>query len=227
MSIFDVLCGLSSLAISAPGKPDWHAFGTGEALLESIRVALETKLPRGLHTITLSPINATGLLHFRWRGAAFQETIWTAQSFWSRIAILHLDLLNPLPYYQNSNKKDFIKTLHDYLGSFNRSLKGLRFSWIGEAGPNPLLLDLRYGGHNFSAPMIVWCALSDVFLRNVMAHDGDLVALRQTRVPHLLHYELEDEEVVEHGVLVWNNEGVEETIPRGDSLLEGFGSHSL
>lgn len=225
MSIFEILRGLATLTISAPGEPDWHAFGIGEALLESIRVALETKLPRGLHNITLSPVNATGLLHFRWRGAAFQETIWTARSFWTRLTHLNIDLHNPLPYYERSNKKDFVKTLHDYLGSFSRSLKVLHFSWLGEAGPNPLLLDLRYGGHNFSSPKIKWAVLEDVVLRNVLAHDGDLVALRRTRIPRLQHFELEDEKMTENEVMVWEED--EEEVPRGCSPLLLFGPLSI
>ncbi|GME36176.1 hypothetical protein GTA08_BOTSDO10650 [Neofusicoccum parvum] len=226
MYIFALLGGLVTLTISAPGEPDWHTFGSGEAQLESIRVAVETMQPLGLRTITLSPINAMGLVHFRWRGAAFQETTWMAGAFWGVLTNLTLDLLNPLPHYHKSNRKDFIKTLHDFLGSFSQSLQVFRFSWVGPAGPNPLLLDLRYGGHNFSPPGIKWRVLEDVVLKNVLAHDGDLVSLRRTRCNNLRHFKLEEEEVLveKAEMVVWEDESDDEVwedkepmIPRENS----------
>ncbi|KAB2569858.1 hypothetical protein BFW01_g5332 [Lasiodiplodia theobromae] len=207
MQVFAALGSILTLSISAPGQPDWHKFGSGESILESIRVALENNLPAGLHDVTLSPINATGLLHFRWRGAAFKETTWLAEAFWRSLTTLTLDLYNPLPDYNRCNQKDFIKTLHDYLDSFSRSLKVIRFSWIGPAGPNPLLLDIRYGGHNFSSPAIVWTALVEAHLKNVFAHDGDLVALRKDRCPRLENFKLTDEETVNnHETVVWEED---------------------
>lgn len=222
MSVFEFLVGLLTLTISAPGEPDWHTFGSGEAQLESIRVALETKLPFGIQNITLSPTNAMGLVHFRWRGAAFKSTSWMSEAFWSRLTHLNLDLLNPLPHYHKSNRKDFIKTLHDFIGSFNRSLRVLRFSWIGVAGPNPLLLDIRYGGGNFSAPAIVWTALEEVYLKNLLAHDGDLVALRRSRCRSLRRFELEEEQIVEGTeMVVWEGESeVEDDNEVGEELVE-------
>ncbi|OJD36974.1 uncharacterized protein BKCO1_8000197 [Diplodia corticola] len=197
MQLFTILGSICTLKISAPGQPDWHRFGSGEALLESIRVALEVTLPAGLRDITLSPINATGLLHFRWRGAAFKETTWMAEAFWSRLRTLHIDLHNPLPYYSKSNQKDFTKALHDYLGSFSHSLEILRFSWIGTVGPNPLLLDLRYGGHNFSSPAIKWSTLTTLHLQNILAHSEDPDVLMSARCPNLHTLKLEDIQMLE------------------------------
>ncbi|KKY28349.1 hypothetical protein UCDDS831_g00319 [Diplodia seriata] len=225
MQLFHILGSLETLSISAPGQPDWHKFGTGEAILESIRAALEAVLPAGLRDITLSPINATGLLHFRWRGAAFKQSTWMAEAFWGHITNLSIGLLNPLPHYSQSNQKDFIKALHDHLGSFSRSLKEFRFSWIGPTGPNPLLLDLRYGGHNFSSPAIKWSTLTMVHLKNVFAHCEDVGVLWSTRCPNLELLKLEEIQMMENvETVVWEeddegDDGLEHAVSEQDTPL--------
>ncbi|KAK7533151.1 uncharacterized protein J3D65DRAFT_634531 [Phyllosticta citribraziliensis] len=190
MQIFAMLSfTLTSLAISAPGMNtwDWLAYGAIERQIGAIRVAMESSLPRGLTVLSLDPINAGALLYLRWRGASILSSSAQAELFWSNLVHLKVKLFNPLGHLTPTNSVDFLKTLHDFLGSFRRSLRALSFEWLGPQGPSPLFLDMStdfeglYAAHPFQ-----WSALTFAHLENVDGtREADFDVLRLCRAMRL------------------------------------------
>lgn len=169
-TIFRVLKSINTISISSPGDSGWPGFKQIEATLVSIRMAIEQSLLTSFHTLRLEPIHAFGILHCRWAGGtAFGEASWMAGAIWTRVNTIEVQVLNPFSYISSSQRRIFIKVLHSWLRSFRERLRVLKFHWVGQKGPNPLLLDKAYRKKDFSAPPIEWDVLEEVWLGNVEA----------------------------------------------------------
>ncbi|KAK7633898.1 hypothetical protein IWX49DRAFT_596310 [Phyllosticta citricarpa] len=196
MQVFVLLAfSLTDLAISAPGLNDWDwlARGAIEKQIGSIRAAMEARLLRGLAVLSLDPINAGAMLYLRWRGASIDSATAQAEAFWSSLVFLKIKMFNPLGHLTATNSVDFIKTLHDFLGSFRRSLRALDFEWLGLQGPNPLFLDMWADSEGlFAAFPFQWSALTYARLRNVEDADreADFEVLRLNRAKRLRDLDL-------------------------------------
>ncbi|KAK8153598.1 hypothetical protein IWX90DRAFT_514282 [Phyllosticta citrichinensis] len=186
---------ITGLAISAPGINtwDWLAYGAIERQIGSIRVAMESSLPRGLTVLSLDPINAGALLYLRWRGASILSSSAHAELFWSNLVHLKVKLFNPLGHLTPTNSVDFLKTLHDFLGSFRRSLRALSFEWLGPQGPSPLFLDMSTDFEGlFAARPFQWSALTFAHLENVDGtREADFDVLRLCRAMRLRNLDVD------------------------------------
>lgn len=153
------------------GEPTWPGRTNIEVELVHLRVALESAQLPHLRYVSLSPVHAMGIIHLRWSGfAAFGDVSISPTNIWSNLNMLDIQLKNPfLAERKLSERKQmmFRKVLYDYLRSFSATLKRLRFVWLDGDGPSPMTLDLEPGleGHR---PPIVWTALEEVYLGNIM-----------------------------------------------------------
>ncbi|KAK8183362.1 hypothetical protein IWZ00DRAFT_547162 [Phyllosticta capitalensis] len=180
---------IHTVVISAPGINAWEylAFDSFEKQVKSIRFAMEKKFTRGLHALHLDPVNAGALLNLRWRGATIGSASSDAEPFWSNLMWLKIKLFNPLPHLRHTNRVDFLKLLHDFLGSFRRSLRGLDFEWLGPEGPSPLMLDLVTDPEGlYRAEPFQWNGLMYARLTNTDAVEvTELEVVQETRARHL------------------------------------------
>ncbi|TKA70450.1 hypothetical protein B0A49_06382 [Cryomyces minteri] len=181
-TLFTQTHNLQTLTISSPGDPTWPGLDPLSRTLVSIRTALESSLLLSLHTLRLRPIHASGLLHLRWAGlTAYAHAPSTASAVWQRLDTLEIQLLNPFVNARLSKPQRlaFRKVLHDYLGSFRRRLRVLRFHWVGGRGPNPLLLEAEGRRSAFSAPPVEWKELVEAWLGNVNVGLGVAAAIKK------------------------------------------------
>ncbi|KXS96099.1 hypothetical protein AC578_7777 [Pseudocercospora eumusae] len=190
-SIFRSLRSLVQLKISVNGDPAWPGRTNVEQLLNMLRIALERGQPPNLRTITLDPIHAAGLIHLRWNGfAAFVERPFRPQhdcagmsrprhnaEIWTKLMTLDLRLRNPVATKSLtiSQTTMTLKLLEDYLRSFSRNLRCLRFIWLDAAGPSPLALD-EQDALQERRP-ITWPRLAELCLGNTTEVDHTLQLL--------------------------------------------------
>ncbi|KAI9688813.1 MAG: hypothetical protein M1822_001170 [Bathelium mastoideum] len=184
--LFRSLPNLHTLTITiCKGDTGWHALTFVERILVDVRTALEKSCGdpshhtiSRLHTLRLAPTTPMSIVPMRWAGLAAMSNSgcseWWTSFLWTSLTVLELQMLHPHPYFTKSQTRMFRKILHDYLSSFKDTLKSLRFAWLGQVGPNPLLLDLEAqldpdkpgarSHKNFSQPAIVWEELREVWL---------------------------------------------------------------
>ncbi|OQO11610.1 hypothetical protein B0A48_03337 [Cryoendolithus antarcticus] len=160
-----------AIELRCHGDPGWPGRTEVETMLITLRLALERGRFRRLTSVRLSPIHATGIVHLRWSGfSAFSSASTIRGSLWRDLQTLDVQLHNPLSNkhtLSNSQVIMFKKVLHEYLASFARTLKCLRFVWLGEEGPSPLTLDLDIDLQGIRKA-IVWYALVETWLGNVI-----------------------------------------------------------
>ncbi|GAB7323274.1 hypothetical protein MBLNU13_g05752t1 [Cladosporium sp. NU13] len=110
------------------------------------------------------------IVHLRWSGfGAFGALAVKPFNVWSNLHTLDVQLENPFLAKQRLSKSQqvmFKKILYDYLLSFAKSLKCLRFVWLDEDGPSPMTLELEPGLEG-CRQAIVWTALEEVYLGNI------------------------------------------------------------
>ncbi|KXT13897.1 hypothetical protein AC579_2629 [Pseudocercospora musae] len=190
-SLFRSLRSLVQLRISINGDPAWPGRTNVEQLLNMLRIALERGQPPNLRTIALDPIHAAGLIHLRWNGfAAFVERPFRPQhdcagmsqprhnaEIWTKLMTLELRLRNPVATKSLTINQTnmMLKLLEDYLRSFSRNLRCLRFIWLDAAGPSPLALDEQEVLQERRP--ITWPRLTELFLGNTMEVDHTLELL--------------------------------------------------
>jgi hypothetical protein len=166
-AIFKLLPNLETIHIACNGDPAWPGCTDIESALIILRIALERVSPEHLHTVCLSPIHAMGIMHLRWAGAgAYGEACASKNPLWSRFKVLKLGILSPYTEDRLSpcQKRLFEKIFVDYLQSFSRTLVHLDLSWLGAAGPNPLVAE---DGHQAINLTKSWTRLTELRLNNV------------------------------------------------------------
>ncbi|KAF7190595.1 hypothetical protein HII31_07754 [Pseudocercospora fuligena] len=190
-SIFRSLRSLVQLTISVNGDPAWPGRTNVEQLVNMLRIALERGQPPNLRTITLDPIHAAGLIHLRWNGfAAFIERPFRPPhdsagiprprhnaEVWTKLMTLDLRIRNPVATKSLTTVQTTmtLKLLEDYLRSFSRNLRCLRFIWLDAAGPSPLALDEQEALQERRP--ITWPRLTELCLGNTMEVDHTLMLL--------------------------------------------------
>lgn len=179
--IFRAMKNLVQLTISTNCDPGWPGCTKSERLLNMLRIALERGQPPKLRTVCLYPVHAAGIVHLRWIGfAAFVERPFRAQhdnaglprprhnaEIWTNLTTLDLRIRNPAATKTlvASQIRMSLKVLEDYLRSFSRHLRCLRFVWLDAAGPHPLALDEQEGLEDRRS--ITWPRLAELWLGNV------------------------------------------------------------
>jgi hypothetical protein len=165
--IFKLLLQLETVHIACNGDPAWPGCTDIESALIILRITLERVNPEHLHTACLSPIHAMGIMHLRWAGAgAYGEACASRNPVWSRLKVLKLEILSPYTEGRLSTcqKRLFEKIFVDYLQSFSRTLIQLDLSWLGDAGPNPFIVE---DGHQAMKLTKSWSRLGELRLNNV------------------------------------------------------------
>lgn len=135
------LTSVRSMTIASNGDPGWSGFTSIEALLIILRISIERSRLRSLRHLRLSPVHAMGILHFRWAGgAAYGEAPASFNIIWQKLESLELQVLSP---HGLSRPQQYVfeKCLKDYLGSFKRTLKVLKFAWVDGDGFDPFAED--------------------------------------------------------------------------------------
>ncbi|EME81194.1 uncharacterized protein MYCFIDRAFT_197985 [Pseudocercospora fijiensis CIRAD86] len=190
-SIFRSLRRLVQLTLSVNGDPAWPGRTNVEQLVNMLRIGLERGQPPNLRTITLDPIHAAGLIHLRWNGfAAFVERPFRPPhdsagippprhnaEIWTKLMTLDLRIRNPTATKSLTINQTTmtLKLLEDYLRSFSRNLRCLRFIWLDAAGPSPLALDEQESLQERRS--ITWPRLAELCLGNTTELDHTIELL--------------------------------------------------
>lgn len=173
---------LRSLTLRVHGDTAWPGRTEVEDGLVTLRTALEPPealdrpdprvrcyLPK-LEEVRIAPVHAMGIIHLRWRGlGAFGHSPSSPpfRSIWQQLSTLELQLHNPFSMNKLTNAQAlmFKKILHDSLRSFRATLRCLRFTWLDDDGPSPLLLHLEEGLEDRGP--LVWPELKQLWLGGV------------------------------------------------------------
>ncbi|KAM3414167.1 hypothetical protein BST61_g10825 [Cercospora zeina] len=160
------LQNVRELFIRVGGEPSWPGPSPTEDILIALRLALQrAKLPK-LRALHLDPVHAAGVLYLRWAGyGAFSASMYSSHHtklpsthIWANMTELDLRIRNPAATRKLSDNQMmmFLQVLEDYLRSFHRTIRCLRFVWLDAPGPSPLILgDLLERRH------LVWRSLRE------------------------------------------------------------------
>lgn len=185
--IFKRFTNLERLTLHTDGDPAWPGRGEVEHLLTSLRCSLERAGISRLRSLTLSPIHVCGILHLRWSGfGAFYEipSPATCANLWQSITLLDIRLRSPMitSKLTEAQIRMSIKILQDYLRSFARNLRCLRFVWLDSDGPSPILLDQEAGME--SSQRLFWPVLEELHFGNITTPNRTVQAILD-RAPNI------------------------------------------
>ncbi|KAF2634227.1 hypothetical protein P280DRAFT_414251 [Massarina eburnea CBS 473.64] len=145
VSVFSELINLAHLKISCPGydtNAPLHRRTAVDYALISLRIAVERAPMYSLHSLSLHPIHAGGLLYLH-PMHGFGSTPSSAKR-WSQIRRLSI-CMDSLPSSASPRARtqslEHLRILHAYLRTLSSSLTRLFFRWKGNRGPSPLSLD--------------------------------------------------------------------------------------
>ncbi|KAK4691328.1 hypothetical protein P7C71_g5646, partial [Lecanoromycetidae sp. Uapishka_2] len=242
---------LKYLRIHCPSEDPFYPLLSFRQALQSAKVPLLTHL-------SLSNVSLDSILALRWGSfTAFADSDWHSSIVWRRLKHLDLKLLPPrlatTPRISESHAEAVerrrerqqewrtgIKILHDWLNSFastgtgsSGGLESLKFEWLNDEGPNPLLLDLEVDQDTeracTTAPPISWNRLQKIWLRGVCVGTQDVqeIKKRATELRCLMVQQelLKDQETVgwekEEGRYKWWEVylGKRSTSLRGDNAV--------
>lgn len=145
IDILSVLTDLKTLTLRINGYPAWPGLTDVEEMLITLRIAIECANLKRLKTLCLAPVHAMGIIHLRWLGmGTFGKASVSGTSVWQSIDTLEMWIQNPFTTQKLTEAQGimFKKILYEYLRSFARTLRSLRFVWLGGDGPSPLTLHL-------------------------------------------------------------------------------------
>ncbi|KAF2174110.1 hypothetical protein M409DRAFT_16383 [Zasmidium cellare ATCC 36951] len=177
---------LTHLTLRSPtADPTWPGRQLPEQTLLLLRLSLEKSHPKHLHTLTLSPLHALGLLHLRSTSFGSFHNLPPPphpnnknNNIWRNLTTLTLHLTNPVPALDPPKSSMFLAILHDYLRFFSPTLRHLTFLWLGPSpGPNPLALL-----ETSSRPRILWPRLESFWFGNV-THPNKVTAMLRDVAP--------------------------------------------
>lgn len=169
--VFKRLKNLKDLTLIVNGDPAWPGRTEIESVLTSLRCSVERAALKNIRSFTLSPIHFCGILHLRWAGfGPFYElpTPDVCADLWQSITLLDIRLRNPTHAEKkltDAQTRMSIKILQSYLRSFAPTLRCLRFVWLDDDGPSPLLLDDEPGMENIQR--IFWPVLEEIYFGNI------------------------------------------------------------
>lgn len=205
---------VEAITISSFNKSNYTPAGAPSIDLRQVtlRTAIENSNLRQLRCLRFEPISAMSIRNFRWSGlTSIQDATWMAGAVWKRINYLELQILNPFGQLQPSAARSFLKILHSFLASFARQIRVLKFFWVSNVAPNPLLLDQAYRRGDWSSPPLRCSRLRELWLGNVDVTDEQLEMVGQ-RAPRLSRFMLLKEDINDSKVLLdfelsgWFNE---------------------
>ncbi|GIZ48648.1 hypothetical protein CKM354_001170000 [Cercospora kikuchii] len=169
-------------------ESDWPGPTSIDGALVTLRSALQhARLPK-LRSLRFDPLHAAGVLYLRWAGfGAFaspfilHETSLPSTQIWTNLAELDLRIRNPAASRKLSDNQMmmFLQVLEDYLRSFHRTLRCLRFVWLDVSGPSPLVFgDLLERKH------LIWRHLQEFSYGNINGAKHSLEVL-PVRMPQI------------------------------------------
>ena len=200
---------------------DCPASHTIQPLL-SFRQALKSPNVPALTCLTISTLTLEGIKALRFGSfTTFGTSDPTNRQIWQKLRLLDITVI---PWFGKAAKemepsllrvrdqpddhetwRTGLRILHNWLESFafTGNLETLNFRWLGQQGPNPLLLDLVGREPTtvqwFSATAILWRDLKQTQLMGVRITEEDVKKI-QERVPQLRSLR-GDPELVGHDVL--------------------------
>lgn len=174
--------------IGIHGDSDWPGPTPTDDILVTLRLALQrAKLPK-LRSLRVDTLHAAGVIHMRWAGfGAFtspfapRQTSSPPTQIWTSLAELDLRIRNPVASRKLSDNRMmmFLQVLEDYLRSFHRTLRCLRFVWLDVTGPSPLIFgDLLERKH------LIWQNLREFSYGNIngASHSLEVLPVRMPQV---------------------------------------------
>lgn len=167
---------------------DWPGPTSTDDILIILRLALQrAKLPY-LRSLRVHTLHAAGVMYMRWAGfGAFTSPFAPRQisspptQVWTSLTDLDLRIRNPAASRKLSDNQMmmFLQVLEDYLRSFHRTLRCLRFVWLDVTGPSPLIFgDLLERKH------LIWQNLQEFSYGNINGAKHSLEVL-PARMPHV------------------------------------------
>ncbi|OQO11786.1 hypothetical protein B0A48_03513 [Cryoendolithus antarcticus] len=134
---FSAFINLAHLKVACPGYDvlQRSCRSTVDFALISLRIAVERNALNSLHSLTLSPIHPSGILHLS-PLLGYGATPASGRR-WSCIKHLTIDAHSPSFSSRSSGRSDHVKLLHTYLSNFQSNLRSFTFAWLGDSGPLP------------------------------------------------------------------------------------------
>ncbi|CAK1367110.1 hypothetical protein CB0940_10435 [Cercospora beticola] len=170
------------------GDSDWPGPTPTDDILVTLRLALQrASLPK-LRSLRVDTLHAAGVMYMRWAGfGAFtspfapRQTSSPPTQIWTSLAELDLRIRNPVASRKLSDNQMmmFLQVLEDYLRSFHRTLRCLRFVWLDVTGPSPLIFgDLLERKH------LIWQNLREFSYGNINGanHSLEVLSVRMPQV---------------------------------------------
>lgn len=158
---------LGALTIRVPGKSGsaYHA-DVGETLVALRKAVEESRIPN-LKTLCLSPIHALGISHLCWSGFGRFGSITASPFVWKQLETLDLRIGSPFAagILGVADLAMLKKVCYNYLRSFSKTIRILRFVWLEHDGPSPLTLHLETGLEG--RPPIRWLHLEELWVGNI------------------------------------------------------------
>lgn len=118
--------------------------------LISLRVAIERAALTCMDTLSFAPIHPEGLFYMQPLFGAGANP--GSMRRWVQIRKMSIDMEASEYDAENGSRRDQLKTLHNYLRNFARTLTSFHFRWQGAKGPSPMSIDTEPGVFAPSSP---------------------------------------------------------------------------
>nr|OQO18916.1 hypothetical protein B0A51_13527 [Rachicladosporium sp. CCFEE 5018] len=134
---FSAFINLAHLKIACPGYDvlQRSCRSSVDFALISLRIAAERNALNSLHSLILSPIHPSGILHLS-PLLGYGATPASGRR-WACIKHLSIDAHSPSHSSHSNRRLDHVKLLHTYLSNFQSNLRSFTFAWLGDNGPLP------------------------------------------------------------------------------------------
>ncbi|KAI2606157.1 uncharacterized protein GGS25DRAFT_375767 [Hypoxylon fragiforme] len=133
------LPNMRHLTIKTPGQDPRERYRRDivDYALISLRISLERAPIKKLSKLSLSSMHPSAFIYLR-HVMGF-GCLPSATRRWKQIRKLHISV-ESWDFYGTSPGLDHLKMIDDYIRDFSSNLEKLKFTWIGQKGPNPLSL---------------------------------------------------------------------------------------
>ncbi|PPJ53207.1 hypothetical protein CBER1_11706 [Cercospora berteroae] len=170
------------------GGSDWPGPTSTDGIFVTLRLALQRASLPNLRALRVDTLHAAGVMYLRWAGfGAFISPFTPRQisspptQIWTKLSELDLRIRNPAASRKLSDNQImmFLQVLEDYLRSFHRTLRRLRFVWLDVTGPSPLIFgDLLERKH------LIWRNLQEFSYGNINGakHSLEVLPVRMPQV---------------------------------------------
>ena len=220
--VFSLYPSVSTLTITCktnyePASPCIHDI---KSKLVTLRIAIErARFPR-LVSLRLAPIPLLGIVYMRWGGGgAYAEANALSGRVWQGLRSLELQVFTEQSIAP-SQSSVIRRVTRDYVESFRYTLSCLKFAWIEEQGPNPMLI-CTGDTHEPDPAITQWSSLTTLWVsRCEIDYEG--VQWTQERAPNLKEFWIADEHTSTgtDGLTHFDQQHAWSVVPLGESTMD-------